>query len=119
MEKSSPYDSPWKELCMVWIWPRRLICGPRGSFDLLSLRIVLDLACHAGQIGPLDRAIDVDDRLRVEVAQRSRLDAALKRCEVAEDLRLLGGAIGGDGKVLQLLQVLHLVLRGLRRRCCS
>ena len=47
------------------------------------------------------------------MADRTLLYAAIDRCNIAEDLRLLARAVDGDREVLKLLQVLYVILRRL------
>jgi len=71
---------------------------PARKFCFAVAQDLLDPACHAGQIGTLDRAVDVNDGLRVVVAQRPRLGAPHQRREIAQDLRLLAEPLVAMGK---------------------
>ena len=74
---TSPYSSPVNEEFIVSICPRTISCEPLGR----SLRAGVDDLVHvvgdAAQIAALHRAVDVDDRLHVAMADHGTLGAAV------------------------------------------
>ena len=61
---------------MVGIWPRTMICEPRGKSFLLALMIGSISRATPPKIAALHRAVNVDDRLNVVVRNHAHLRAA-------------------------------------------
>ena len=97
---------------MVSTWPRMRTKLPRGSEPAVLVDDALDVACDRAEVAVLHGAIDIDRAADVVVRDDGHLGAAR---DVATSARISGlrGAGGGDGDVLQILQRLDVVLRGL------